>query len=175
MSAENPASEEIVEILDAVKLRKERARVIQIEEKTVQLVVILLAENYYAFYGEHIKEIVPVSDITYVPGMPAYILGVMNVRGEIESVLDVKNLLGLPATPFARQSRILIGEVNEVRSGLLVDSVEDVLEIPEDQILKPGSVLDAKQADYIVGETRYKGHELILLALGNIFENLLRD
>ena len=156
-------------------LHEDQELAIQREEQAVQLVVIVLAEKYYAFYGESIKEIVPLSDITYVPGMPAYILGVMNVRGEIESVLDLKKLLGLPNTPITRQSRLIIGEINGIRSGLLVDSVEDVLELPEVQIAKSESGADVKGADYLVGETRYKGDAVILFDLDKIFEALLRD
>ena len=67
----------------------------------------------------------------------------------------------------------MLGEVNTIRSGLLVDSVEDVLEMPEDQISKSVSVLDSERVDYILGEATYKNHELIILNLGKIFENLL--
>jgi purine-binding chemotaxis protein CheW len=156
-------------------LHEDPESAIQRDEQVVQLVVIVLAEKYYAFYGESIKEIVPLSEITYVPGMPTYILGVMNVRGEIESVLDVKKLLGLPDTPITRQSRITIGEVHKVRSGLLVDSVEDVLEMPEDQISKPASRADVTWADYRVGKAHYKGDPLVILDIAKIFENLLCD
>lgn len=173
MSENDQVSEGIAEILDTVKQRENEERVIEIEEKTIQFVVILLDEKYYAFYGEFIKEIVTAGDISYVPGMPDYILGVISVRGEIESVLDLRRVLGLPVGSIMKQSRIMIGEVNEIRSGVLVDSVEDVLEMPEEQISRPVSALDSERVGYIVGETSYKGHELIILDLRKIFEKLL--
>jgi purine-binding chemotaxis protein CheW len=173
LSENEQVSENIEEILEAVKQREDQERVIEIEEKTIQIVVILLDERYYAFYGECIKEIVPVGQISYVPGMPEYILGVISIRGEIESVLDLRRVLGLPVSQVTKQSKIMIGEVNDIRSGILVDSVEDVLEIPEEQISKPVSAIDSERTDSIVGEASYKDHELIILDLEKIFEKLL--
>jgi purine-binding chemotaxis protein CheW len=173
LPANSRLDESVVEILDAVKQREDQEPIIAIEEKKVQFVVFLLGNKYYAFYGECIKEIITVSEITYVPGMPEYILGVINVRGEIESVLDLRTVLSLPINPMTKRSRIMIGQVNDVRSGLFVDSVEDVLEIPEDHIHESGAVIDSDRTDYIAGESMYKEHELILLDLGKIFENLL--
>jgi purine-binding chemotaxis protein CheW len=105
--------------------------------------------------------------------MPDYLLGVINVRGEIESVLDLRTVLSLPANVVTKRSRIAIGQVDEVRSGVLVDSVEDVLEVPEDSIHKPESVIDAVQVEYIAGEGMYNDHDLLLLDLRTIFAHLL--
>jgi purine-binding chemotaxis protein CheW len=165
--------ERIVEILDTIKHREDQEQVIEVEEQKAQLVVFLLGDRYYAFYGESIKEIVTVSEVTYVPGMPEYLLGVVNVRGDIESVLDLRQVLSSPINPVTKRSRIMIGQVNEIRSGLLVDSVEDVLEIPEDHISKPGSGIGSERTEYVVGESMYKEHELIILDIGKIFEKLL--
>ena len=165
--------ERIVEILDTVKQRENQEQVIEIEEQKAQLVVFLIGGRYYAFYGEFIKEIVTVSEVAYVPGMPEYILGVVNVRGDIESVLDLRQVLSSSNNPVTKRSRIMIGQINEIRSGLLVDSVEDVLEIPEDQISKPGSGVDSERTEYVVGESTYKENELIILDIGKIFERLL--
>ncbi len=175
MPQKRQISGDIKEILDAVKQQEDLERVIEIEEKTVQLVVFLFGDRYYAFYGELIKEIVTVTEITYVPGMPDCLLGIVNVRGEIESVLDLRKIFDLPSLPLTTQSRIIIGDVNAIRSGILVDSVEDVLELPEDQIQAPSSVLDSEYADYIAGEAAYKGHDLILLDLAKIFKHLVHD
>ena len=159
-------------ILQAAKQQEQEERIIEIEEKLVQLVIILLAERYYAFYGSAIKEIVTVPEIAYVPGMPEYILGIIYIRGDIESVLDLRRILKLPQNVITRRSRIIIGETAELRSGLLVDSVEDVLEIPEDQILASDVILDGDRAGYIRGESSYKGQELIILDIEKIFEKL---
>ncbi|GAK60051.1 CheW-like protein [Candidatus Vecturithrix granuli] len=164
--------ENLSEILQTVKQQDQQEQIIEIEEKFIQLVIILLAEHYYAFYGSAIKEIVTVPEIAYVPGMPDYILGVIYIRGDIESVLDLRRILKLPQNVMTKRSRIIIGEAAELRSGLLVDSVEDVLEIPEDQISASSAILDEDRAGYIRGESSYKGKELIILDIEKIFEKL---
>ena len=173
MAEQHHKHDDLAEILKTIKQRDQQERIIEIEEKLVQLVIILLAERYYAFYGKTIKEIVTVGEISYVPGMPEYILGVINIRGDIESVLDLRMLLRLPQSPCTKRSRILIGEIPGIRSGLLVDSVEDVLEIPEDQISATDSMLDEERAEYILGESSYKEKELILLNIEKILKNYL--
>lgn len=165
--------ENLSEILKTVKQRAQEEQIIEIEEKLVQLVIILLDERYYAFYGSAIKEIVTVPEIAYVPGMPDYILGVIYIRGDIESVLDLRRILKLPQNVITKRSRIIIGETAEFRSGLLVDSVEDVLEIPEDHISGSETILDEDRAGYIRGESSYKGKELIILDIEKIFDKLL--
>ena len=167
-------TKEIRDILEAVTQRNIDERALEIEEKTIQVVVILLDERLYAFYGTWIKEIVLVDEISYVPGMPESLLGVINVRGEIESVLDLRSVLALPRSALKAQSRVLIGEAHGIRSGLLVDAVEDVLEIPEEQISHSSPMSDDDIAKYIIGESRYKTQDMILLGLDKIFDSLLK-
>ncbi len=175
MAEKSLQSKDIRDILEAVTQRESDERVIEVEEKTVQVVVILLDEHVYAFYGRWIKEIVLVDEISYVPGMSEYLLGVINVRGEIESVLDLRGVLALSRTALNAQSRVLIGEAHGIRSGLLVDAVEDVLEMPEERISRSSPVLDNGIAEYIIGESRYKEQDMILLDLDRIFDTLLND
>jgi purine-binding chemotaxis protein CheW len=145
----------------------------EIEEQKVQLVICRIDAPYYAFYGEHIKEIVTVSEMTYIPGVPGYLRGVINLRGEIESVLDLRQAFSLPSQPVTKRSRILIGEAQNLRSGVLVDAVEDVLEIPEKHIQKPGTASVSALTPYVVGASAYQEHDLFILDLGSIFEQLL--
>lgn len=175
MVEERRLHEDLAEIFKTIAQRNQQEHIIEIEEKLVQLVIFQLAERYYAFYGKTIKEIMTVGEISYVPGMPDYIVGIVNVRGDIESVLDLKGLLRLPQSPCSKRSRILLGEISGTRSGLLVDSVEDVLEIPEEQISATDSMLAEERARYILGESAYKGNALFLLNIEKIFEKLLED
>ncbi len=172
MEEQRQTNEEITEILDVITRRQDE-HVIEIEEKTVQLVIFLLDGKLYAFYGRWVKEIVPVSAITYVPGMPDYLLGVLNVRGEIESVLDLRTVLGLPFQSLGKQSRICLAEAAHVRSGVLVDSVENVIELPEESLAFAESVGNSGIAEYIIGGTCYHDQEVMLLDLEKMFAHLL--
>ncbi|MDY0095522.1 MAG: chemotaxis protein CheW [Candidatus Vecturithrix sp.] len=175
MTEQGQMNEQFSDILEAIKQKSQQGRMIEIEEKFAQLVIFLLAERYYAFYGWAIKEIVTVREIAYIPGMPEYILGVIHVRGDIESVLDLRRVMKLPQNVLTKRSRILLGETPQLRSGLLVDSVEDVLEIPETHISEPRSILEHECMEYIRGESVYKGRELLILDIEKIFGSLLKQ
>src|SRR5208337_5036116 len=115
-------------VLEEAKRRREKDKIINVEEERVKVVIFALAGGDYAFYGGEVKEILSQSNIFYVPGTPGFIHGVINVRGEIESVINLAAFLELPDRTKAVNSRILIAAVDGIRSGVLVESVEDVLD-----------------------------------------------
>ena len=78
--------------------------VIRVEEEKIKLVIFSLRGDYYAFYGKQVKEILRFREITYVPGCPDYIMGIINVRGDIESVLNLHLMMGIPETEQTRTS-----------------------------------------------------------------------
>ncbi|GAK51490.1 chemotaxis signal transduction protein [Candidatus Moduliflexus flocculans] len=172
MDEQHQHSEEIAEILEIITKRRDEP-VIEIEEKTLQVVIFRLDEKLYACYGKWVKEIFPVSAITYVPGMPEYLLGVMNVRGDIESVIDMRAVLGMPYRTPGKQSRICLAEAAHVRSGILVDTVENVMELPEESFVLMESVGNAPNAEYVIGGTRYHEQDVVLLDLEKMFTHLL--
>src|SRR5208282_6910415 len=110
-------------ILDQLRKRSIREKIVDVEEEKVKLVIFSLADDYYAFNGSEVKEILlPPGDISYVPGAPDYVLGVINVRGNIESVVAINAFLSLPESKKTSRSRIAIAVKGGVRSGILVDS-----------------------------------------------------
>lgn len=149
---------------------------VEVDEESVKLVVFRLLEDYYAFYGNVVKEILPFSLpfslITYVPGTPEFILGIINVRGDIESVLDIHKFMGFSEVKPTSNSRIIIAEKNEVRSGILTDSVEDVLDVPLSQIHPALSTLHSNVKEFVIGEITYNDRMNILLDIGKIFEKM---
>ena len=162
-------------ILEQVKKRREEARILDVDEERVKLVVFTLLDRHYAFPGAEIKEILPLAKIAYVPGTPDYILGIINVRGDIESVLSGHGALGLPYSEPASGSRILIAESNGVRSGILVDSIEDVSDFPASSIRPPISILDSSIRDYVTGETSYNGKSTTVLSVERILKGVLHQ
>ena len=172
---ERRTRQDMAEILEIAAQRRDNESVIEIEEKTAQMLIVLLDGGYYGFYGRWIREIMPVATITYVPGMPDYLLGVINVRGEIESVIDLRTMLGLPFRPPEKQSRIAIAQARHIRSGILVDSVEDVLDIPEDRISRANEMPNFPRHEYVLGETQYRDQPVILLDIEKILTLLLNE
>lgn len=156
-------------ILAEVWKRKGQEKIVDVDEEKVKLVIFTLLEDYYTFQGEDVKEILPVGKITYVPGSPEFILGIINVRGDIESVLDIHKFLELPAGKTTPASRIIIAAKGDIRSGILVDSVEDVIDVPKSSIQPPIPTLSKAIREVVLGATTYNGKNTILLDVGKIF------
>jgi len=105
-----------------------------------------------------------------VPGCPDSIIGIINVRGDIESVINLHKMLGIPESRMNRKTRIMIAAEKEIRSGILADSVEDVLSVPVSSVSQPISTLDKSVKEFAVGgETLYNGKYVTLLDIGKIF------
>ncbi len=156
-----------------VKDNEGESEIVEIDEERQKLVIFTLLDGYYSFFGDDVKEILPYTPITYVPGMPKYIPGIINVRGDIEAVLDIHTYMGFPGVNLNSNNRIIIAEKNEVRSGILMDSVQDVVDIPISAIHPTLSTLDVKIRDFVVGQTTYKDHMVIILDIGKIFEKMI--
>ena len=157
-------------LVDALKKKRESSRLIDVDERKVKVVIFLLSSGLYAFYGEEVREILPAGNIFYVPGALENILGVINVRGDIESVINIHRVLGLPDSQKSGKSRIVIAQADDIRSGILVDSIEDVLDIPANSIRPPLSTIDISLKDFISGEIFYSNHNISILQAGTIFK-----
>ena len=167
---DNEVSGRSDQILDLATQRRREKQVVDVEVEKTLLVIFQLGglspsktaspETSGGLYGlpaSSVESIVSVEEITYVPGTPPWILGVVNVRGEIESVLDLKAILGLGKAEIRPESRLLIAQDGELRSGLLVDQVVDIAEVSSATISPPPTPLEGGKGVYIAGETEYAG------------------
>ncbi len=169
MHREGMENERAAGIMAEVQRRRELERAATIELERVDLVIFTLAGDYFAFSGGDVREILSYEKITFVPGCPDVISGIINVRGDIESVINLRRALSMPEAAPTRDSRIIIAARDGVRSGILVDSVEDVIAVPSDWLKRPLSTLDKTIREYAVGgETIYRSRYVTLLDVGKI-------
>lgn len=146
---------------------------VELKEESVQFVVVTLAGQWYAFWGNIITSIAMVQTITPVPGTPDFMLGVMYYQGRVESVMDIKKVLELEDTAITGKSRIAIASLGEVQSGILVDSVEDVVDLPTRGIFEPLHTMEATKKEYVTGEVDFRGQNIVILDLARVFERVL--
>lgn len=172
MEGQEQKSERILRMIK--KIRQEEA-VVDVNVKTEKLVIFSLAGDLFAFNGQHVKEILISQEISFVPGSPDFLLGVMNVRGDIESVASLASILGIPPERKSSRNRILIAEANEVRSGILVEKVEDVVDVPVDSIKSPLATMNGPITKYLAGETEYRGRNVIVLDLQKVFKGFVAN
>jgi len=155
-------------ILDEIEKSRLRGKVVDVDEETVKIVIFSLSEDYYAFYGKDVKEILPQKNIFYVPGVPDFIAGVVNVRGDIESVININKFLGLPDPEITQKSRIAITVSGNIRSGILLDTIEDVIDVPLSSIKPPLSTLEGPKKEFVAGELFYNNRNITILDIGKI-------
>ena len=115
-----------------------------------------------------LHEIVRVPEITVVPDAPDYLEGVINLRGKIVSVVDLRKRFGKPSAAIDRRSRILVVGNRGRLAGLIVDSASEVLKIPESDIEAAPVMMQEGGLDCVTGLGKYQGRLIILLDIGKV-------
>jgi purine-binding chemotaxis protein CheW len=134
----------------------------------MQLVTFKLGSEEFALDILLVQEINRRVEITKVPKTPEFVEGVMNLRGKIVPVLDLRKRFGLVGGEFTAQSRIIVVNIDKRVLGLIVDSVSEVLRIPEHTVEPPPPLVAGIDAAYIKGIGKFEGRLLILLDLGKV-------
>ncbi|MBF0519069.1 MAG: chemotaxis protein CheW [Nitrospirae bacterium] len=165
-------------LLAKVKSLKEHKQVVDVEEKTVKLVVFTLEDKLFAFYGEFIKEILHPLKVFFVPGCPEFIVGVINIRGDIESVLDIRGFLGYAPKIYGidiilqKSNRIVIGQTADFKSGIVADSVVDVLDVSVHSVNCSLAAIYGSLREFAIGEFLYGDKNVIILDFKKIPDKL---
>jgi purine-binding chemotaxis protein CheW len=105
----------------------------------------------YGIEISHVTEIIGIQKITDVPDMPAYIKGVINLRGKVIPVMDVRLRFRMPEREYDDRTCTVVVSVNGTPVGLVVDTVKEVIDIPENQIELPPEVAESSTQRYIKG------------------------
>ena len=117
-----------------------------------------------------VHEIVRVPEITAVPDSPGYVEGVINLRGKIVSVVDLRKRFGEKEITANKKNRILVAEVSSKMVGLIVDAASEVIKIPDSEIDLPPSVFEEGELNYVTGVGKVKGRLIILVDLSKILQ-----
>jgi len=117
-----------------------------------------------------LHEIVRVPEITAVPDAPEYMEGVINLRGKIVSVIDLRKRLGEKNVAGNRRNRILVIEHNGRLAGLIVDSASEVLKIPASDVEASPTSLQEGGSNCVTGLGKYKGRLIVLLDMSKLMD-----
>src|ERR1019366_6242469 len=117
-----------------------------------------------------LHEIVRVPEITPVPDAPAHMEGVINLRGKIVSVIDLRKRLGQKDIAPSKRKRILVVEHNGRLCGLMVDSASEALKIPAGDIQPPNAVFQEGGQNCVTGLGRFRGRLIVLLDMARLLE-----
>lgn len=141
------------------------------DEQTLPLVVFHLGDEAYGLRLEEVREVIRVGLITPVPRAPSFVDGVINLRGEVMPVVDLRTRFGLPRVEPTALSRILICAIAGVNTGLVLDSVDEVKSVSLDSLGDPPRVTSVGGNKYIEKVARTANGMVFLLAI----QELLTD
>ena len=123
------------------------------DSNLVQVLVFRLVHETYGIELEHIRAVYPLKEMTFIPGAPDFIPGIINVRGEIISIVDFKKIFDLPMGEPSRHIQVIILHSKEIEFGIQTDQVLGVKEIPESDIQPSLPTLTGIRLQYLKGVT----------------------
>lgn len=163
------------DVLEKKRILKERAKLLSIEpeERIIEgtslgIVIFRLSNETYAIESSFIQEVQPLKDFTYIPGVPAFILGIVNIRGRIISIVDLKKFFNLDEKGLGQLNLLIIIKNEKMELGILADDIIGISSVPLDTIKAVPSSISGIGKEYLRGVT--KEHMIVLNA-----ENILND
>lgn len=172
VDAEDAAAESRLDDVLAAR-RQQENKIIEVDEPPVKLVIFQLAESFFALPGHSVKEVLgPDTRVSFVPGMPAAVEGVINLRGDIESVLSLNQLLQLPTPESAQQGRsaILLCHGAGVTTGIRIDCLHDVTDIAPSQLKPVPESLPEHLRAYVTALLSHNGWTIAVLDLNLLLQ-----
>jgi purine-binding chemotaxis protein CheW len=133
-----------------------------------QLVVFRLAQDVYGFEIQAVREIIRMQEITRVPNAPEFIEGVINLRGRICPVMDLRKRFGISISDATAESRIVVVEIAGEDVGMIVDAVTEVLRVAGDRIQPPSSVVKTADTRVVEGIVNLDNRLIILVDLNTL-------
>src|SRR5262245_7981923 len=134
-----------------------------------RLVIFEMNGEAYGIDVTCVQSIIPMQPINVVPGAPAFIEGIINLRGAVIPVVDLRARFNMPLPSQNHKSMIVIVELSILRLGLIVDKVTDVIKIAKGEIEPPSPLLTSLETAYLRGVGKVKERLVILLDLGRVF------
>lgn len=136
-----------------------------------QFLSFTLGDLSYGISIGSVREINRVLSITPIPETPAYIAGVMNLRGRVIPIVDLRLRFSLTATPYTRQTCIIVVDSSRGQAGLLVDSIQGVIPLSSDQIEPRPTVGSGNALSFVSGMGKLDKRVLILVEVDRVLTN----
>lgn len=134
----------------------------------VKIVAFKLGEEEYGLDITHVQSIERVFRFTRVPNAPAYVKGVINLRGHVTPIIDLRSKLNLGEANQSENSRIIITKYEEMELGLIVDQTSDVIDVADEDIESPST--SGYDFDYLGGIAKINGRLIMILKLAELMK-----
>ena len=131
-----------------------RVPVEEAPQASLDIVAFLLAHEQYGIASAYVREVYPLRDYTPLPGTPPFVLGIINVRGQLLSVLDLKKFFDLPDRGMTDRHKVIILQSDHMEFGLLADAILGVRAMPYSALQPSPPTLSGVRAEYLLGITQ---------------------
>lgn len=139
-----------------------------VQQVEKQLVVFDLGSESYGVDISVVREIIRMQQITRVPRTPEFVEGVINLRGKVIPVIDLRKRFAMAAGEPSKENRIVVVDIGGQDIGVVVDAVTEVLRISPDSVEPPASVITSAGSDYLLGIAKLEERLIILLDLRKV-------
>lgn len=138
--------------------REERAAL----DGLTQLISFMIGKEEYGLEILTVKEVIRIREITRIPKAPVFVKGIINLRGDVIPIIDLREKFGLEIQEYTTMTRVIIVEVDGKSIGMVVDSVSQVIRIEKDQVEPPPPLIGGISAEYLRGVGKI-GEKLIIM------------
>ncbi len=136
-----------------------------------QLVTFKVDQAEYGLEILYVQEIGRLPQITKLPKTPSFIKGVIDLRGIIIPVLDLRDKFGLISKQYSEKTRVIIIEISDKKLGIVVDNVSQVIRVPESSIAPPPPITNNLSSEYVEGVARLEGRLIVLLKTSDLLSS----
>lgn len=134
-----------------------------------QLVIFKLGQEEYGVDILSVQEIIKMVEFTRLPNLPDFVEGVINLRGKIIPVIDLRKRFNLPPKDHTEENRIVVIDVNNTTIGMIVDGVSEVLRLTDSTVEPTPAIISSVDTEYLKGVGKLEDRLLILLDIEKIF------
>lgn len=139
-----------------------------VEQEYIKVIVFQLADKEYAIPVSNVQGIEKLMHITRVPKTESFVKGVINLRGVVTPIIDLRERFRLPVSDNEESTRIIIITLEDMEVGFVVDSANDVIDIAIESIEQQPEVVGSSEEDFISGVAKVDNRLLILLRLEKV-------
>lgn len=139
-------------------------------QENIKLIVFQLKDKEYALPVHQVNAIEKVDHITRVPGVKSYVRGVINLRGVVTPIIDLRLCFGIEGKSYDDSTRVIVVSINDMDVGLIVDTANDVIDVNPAHIEPQPEVVGVEGVDYINGVIKVNNRLLILLDLEKVLD-----
>jgi len=132
-----------------------------------QIITFRIEDEEYGLEILKVKEVIRIKEITRLPKAPSFVKGVINLRGDVIPIIDLRDKFGLSQREYSEMTRVIVAEVDNKSIGMVVDSVSHVIRISSDQI-DPSPLISGLASEYVRGVVKLGERLIVLLNIDKI-------